>query len=90
MNLNHWSKPSFIMALAVIAMGGFMLGSSSSQESKREDNQAEVGRYQMPDGHTMVDTKTGRSWIRYESRSDYRWEERVAPWNKTKYDEADE
>jgi hypothetical protein len=88
--MNHSSKLTFTLALAVIAIGGFMFSSSSSQEPKQADNQAELGRYQMPDGRTMVDTKTGRSWVRFESQSDYRWEERVAPWNKTKYDQSDE
>ncbi len=64
---NQWSNRTFVMFAVICAVGGFLVGSSSSQEVKRDAGQGEVGRYQMvmaspSDTLKVFDTKTARFW----------------------------
>jgi hypothetical protein len=53
------------MVASIFAIGGFLVGSSSSQEGRRGAD-GEVGRYQMVAPHSVslfiFDTKTARYW----------------------------
>jgi hypothetical protein len=89
MALNQWSKRSLILVAAICAVGGFLIGSSSSQESKPVGDKGEVGRYQMaPNGKLIFDTKTGQFWDHhsYEGLGGSReeWEEHAPPWKQAK------
>ena len=65
MALPQWSRRSLILVASIFAVGGFLLGSSSSQERRRELRPGEVGRYQMVAGQTgyiVFDTRTAHYW----------------------------
>ncbi len=77
MALNRWSKRSLMLVAAIFAIGGFLMGSLSSDDTKRrvraEENETtqrirtvDAGRYQMissSGGGTIVfDTATARYW----------------------------
>src|SRR5262245_6879650 len=78
MALNPWSKRSLIIAAAICLTGGFLVGSSSSQQAirrvsdesdvpvaRRPKEGPEIGRYQMvggPGGKIIFDTLTARFW----------------------------
>jgi len=84
MALIHWSRNSGILVAAIFAVGGFLVGSSSSQEATtRGTADGEVGRYQMMAAHAndlkIIDTKTGRYWQRLTSETKERWDERPGP-----------
>ena len=63
--LSQWSRRSLVLVALIFAVGGFLVGSSSSQEGRR-DADGEVGRYQMVAPHVthlfVFDTKTARYW----------------------------
>jgi hypothetical protein len=65
---NRWSRRSIVLVGSVIAVAGFLIGSSSSQEVRRVVGEGEIGRYQMVAGNgadpalKVFDTKTGRYW----------------------------
>jgi hypothetical protein len=95
--LNQWSKRSLVIVAAICLTGGFLIGSSSSQEViKRGSNGSEVGRrkdgpeigrYQMvggPGAKIIFDTMTARFWqeTNYSETGDSRWTEHAAPWSK--------
>ncbi len=85
---NQWSRNSGVLVAAIFAVGGFLVGSSSSQESRRSAEQGEVGRYQMMAAHAndlkIIDTKTGRFWQRLYSDNKERWDERAGPFGAAK------
>jgi hypothetical protein len=77
MALNPWSKRSLIIAAAICLTGGFLIGSSSSQDVRRRADESdvaapsrrkegpEIGRYQMvggPGAKIIFDTVTARYW----------------------------
>jgi hypothetical protein len=95
--LNQWSKRSFVMVAAICLTGGFLIGSSSSQdvtrrgsngaEAGRRKDGPEVGRYQMvggPGAKIIFDTVTARFWEEknYTETGESRWTEHAAPWAK--------
>ncbi len=88
MALNQWSKRSLFLVAAICAVGGFLAGSSSSQDVGRAPLVGEVGRYQMVHtngGTAIIDTKTARFWERTIPDGDMRkeyWDEHAAPWDK--------
>jgi hypothetical protein len=67
MVLLQWSRHSFVLVASIFAVGGFLIGSSSSQEERRGAD-GEVGRYQLVRGPQgggppyIFDTKTARYW----------------------------
>ena len=83
MALNHWSRYSAVVVTAIFSLGGFLIGSSSSQETTRGAADREVGRYQMIAAHAndlkIIDTRTGRYWQRLNSENKERWDERPGP-----------
>jgi hypothetical protein len=83
MTSDRWSKPLVLCAAVGLTVGGFLVGSSRSQEIKAPNAQSEVGRYQIShDGQFMWDTTTGRWWQKY---SDGSWGgEQNPPWLKAK------
>jgi hypothetical protein len=92
MALNQWSKRSLVQVIAACAIGGFLIGSSSSQEANPSRDRGEIGpgRYQMvvsPGAKMIFDTKTGRFWqeTNYsDNAAEPRWSEHLAPWEKRK------
>ncbi len=67
MALTQWSRRSLVLVALVFAIGGFLVGSSSSQEERRGAD-GEVGRYHLVRGPQgggppyIFDTKTARYW----------------------------
>jgi len=92
MALNQWSKRSLVLLIAVCAIGGFLIGSSSSQEANATRDKGEIGpgRYQMvvsPGARMIFDTKTARFWQETsysDNAAESRWIEHSAPWDKRK------
>ena len=65
MTLPQWTRRPLVLVALIFSIGGFFVGSASSQQEKRVDG--EVGTYQMvvvPDQNLVVfDTKTARYWL---------------------------
>jgi len=84
MILNQWSRNSGVLVAALFAVGAFLAGSTSSQETRRGAEPGEIGRYQMIAAHAndlkIIDTKTGRYWQRlFSENNKERWDERAGP-----------
>ena len=79
MALPQWSRRSLVLVGLMLAIGGFLIGSSSSQEDNRGPER-EVGRYQMiapqPNYLYVFDTKTARYW-KYEGKGN--WSNHLGP-----------
>jgi hypothetical protein len=97
MAVNQWSKRSLILVLSVCAIGGFLIGSASSQSVRRAPQKEgeyeedaltrapEVGRYQMVQtsaGTVIFDTRTAHYWQRMNGVDANRWNKYPAPWEK--------
>jgi len=88
MALNQWSKRLFVLLAAICGVGGFLIGSSSSQEVKHDADQGEVGRYQMVMSSSIdikvFDTKTAKFWQLNIEDPEQRWVRHPGPFAKTK------
>jgi hypothetical protein len=90
MALNQWSRRALVLVASVIAVAGFLIGSSSSQEVRRVAGEGEVGRYHMVAGNgadpalKVFDTKTGRYWLRELTTAGEKWTEHPGPLNSSK------
>jgi hypothetical protein len=64
MATSAWSRRSFILIAALFALGGFLMGKSSSED--KENPRGAEGRFQLiatPDRVFVVfDTRTARGW----------------------------
>lgn len=81
-NLNRRAKSSSVLLLAGMAIGWFLVGTSSSQEARRGNEAAEVGRYQYVNAGMIFDTKTARVWRLNDDyqNQDRKWVREDAPW----------
>lgn len=90
MALNQWSRKTLVLVVSVCTLGGFLLGSSSSQDAGPAARAGAVGRYQMVNssgGLVVIDTMTARYWeriIRGGDASLEEWHEHRAPWEQAK------
>jgi len=75
---SRWAQSSFALLLVFCILGGFLVGSSSSQDARVVRETTEVGRYQFVNGHQIFDTKTARLW-QYDDSS-LKWNREDAPW----------
>ncbi len=85
MESNRWTKRPAILLVAGCTLGGFLLGSSSSEEVKTDRPETGIGRYQFVETSSIrliFDTKTAERW---EYRFDQvGWEKVAPPWSVEK------
>ncbi|HEY3963576.1 MAG TPA: hypothetical protein VGM05_03400 [Planctomycetaceae bacterium] len=97
MAVNQWSKRSLVLVVSVCAIGGFLIGSASSQSVRQASQKEreyeedaptrapEAGRYQMVQtsaGTVIFDTRTAHYWQRNNGVEATRWNKHHAPWEK--------
>ncbi len=76
------AKCSLTLLVVSGILGGVLVGSSLSQDARRANEPAEVGRYQYVNGGAIFDTKTARLWRPNGDkwvRDDAPWEENQKP-----------
>ncbi|HLJ12640.1 MAG TPA: hypothetical protein VKU82_15705 [Planctomycetaceae bacterium] len=93
--IHKWSiamrpKTWSLIVAAFCLAGGFLVGTSTSQESREKNETAEIGRYQIAASERLawiIDTKTGHTWRKWQTTSPNSpegWEESRAPWDAKK------